>query len=65
MGAAIYPAQGTHPGAAELREICKTQLAAYKAPRYIWILDEPLPRNASGKFVKRTLQESLELADAG
>ena len=49
----------------ELREFCKTQLAAYKAPRYIWILDEPLPRNASGKFVKRALQDSLDIAAAG
>ena len=65
VGAAVYPAPGTSPTAADLREFCKTLLAAYKAPRYIWILDEPLPRNASGKFVKRTLQESLDLADAG
>ena len=65
VGAAIFPTPGTHPTAAELREFCKTQLAAYKAPRYIWILEEPLPRNASGKFVKRTLQESLDIANAG
>ena len=65
VGAAIFPNPGTQPSAQDLREFCKTQLAAYKAPRYIWILDEPLPRNASGKFVKRTLQESLDLAKAG
>jgi acyl-CoA synthetase (AMP-forming)/AMP-acid ligase II len=64
VGAAIFPAPGTQPTAAELREFCKTLLAAYKAPRYIWILDEPLPRNASGKFVKRTLQESLDIEAA-
>tara|TARA_R110001592_G_scaffold363323_1_gene684012 strand:- start:112299 stop:114002 length:1704 start_codon:yes stop_codon:yes gene_type:complete len=65
VGAAIFPNPGTRISAEELREFCKTQLAAYKAPRYIWVLDDPLPRNASGKFVKRTLQESLDLADAG
>lgn len=65
VGAAIFPTPGTRPSPEDIREFCKTQLAAYKAPRYIWILDEPLPRNASGKFVKRTLQESLKLADAG
>ncbi len=65
VGAAIYPAAGARPSVAELREYCKTQLAAYKAPRYIWILDEPLPRNASGKFVKRALQDSLDIAAAG
>jgi acyl-CoA synthetase (AMP-forming)/AMP-acid ligase II len=65
VGAAIFPVPGSHPSAAELREFCKSELAAYKAPRYLWILDEALPRNASGKFVKRSLQENLNLADAG
>jgi len=65
VGAAIFPAEGRHPAAADIREFCKTRLAAYKAPRYIWILDTPLPRNASGKFVKRTLQDSLDIAEAG
>jgi acyl-CoA synthetase (AMP-forming)/AMP-acid ligase II len=64
VGAAIFPAPGTHPSAEDIRAFCKTQLAAYKAPRYIWILDEPLPRNASGKFVKKALQQSLDLAAA-
>ena len=65
VGAAIFPAPGSKPTAQELREFCKTRLAAYKAPRYIWILDEPLPRNASGKFLKRELKEILDVADAG
>ena len=65
VGAAIFPAAGASVSADELREYCKDHLAAYKIPRYIWILDEPLPRNASGKFVKRSLQDSLDTADAG
>jgi acyl-CoA synthetase (AMP-forming)/AMP-acid ligase II len=65
VGAAIFPAPGSKPSAEELREFCKTKLAAYKAPRYIWILDQPLPRNASGKFLKRELREMLDTADAG
>jgi acyl-CoA synthetase (AMP-forming)/AMP-acid ligase II len=65
VGAAIFPAQDTHSTAEEIREFCKTQLAAFKVPRYIWVVDSPLPRNASGKFVKRDLQESLLVADAG
>jgi long-chain acyl-CoA synthetase len=39
-------------------------LAKYKIPRYIWLSHDPLPRNASGKFLKRQLREELELADA-
>ena len=65
VGAAIFPAQDTSLDAAEIREFSKTLLAKFKIPRYIWVLDEPLPRNASGKFVKKELQEALLVADAG
>lgn len=64
VGAAIFPTPGTQPTTQALRDFCKTKLAAYKAPRYVWILEEPLPRNASGKFVKRELQQSLDIAAA-
>ncbi len=65
VGAAIFPAQDSNLSAEQLREFCKTHLAAFKIPRYIWVLDTPLPRNASGKFVKKELQEALLVADAG
>jgi long-chain acyl-CoA synthetase len=28
----------------------------------VWFLDEPLPRNASGKFLKRELRDRLSPA---
>jgi acyl-CoA synthetase (AMP-forming)/AMP-acid ligase II len=65
VGSAIYPREGSRPTAGDIRDFGRSQLAGYKVPRYIWILDEPLPRNASGKFVKRELQNSLDIADAG
>ena len=65
VGAAVFPLQDTHPTPEELRAFCKSHLAAYKVPRYIWILDSPLPRNANGKFVKRELQQSLHVSEAG
>ncbi|MEP5762970.1 MAG: class I adenylate-forming enzyme family protein [Halieaceae bacterium] len=64
VGAAIFPTQDTQPTAEQIREFCKTLLSPYKIPRYIWIVDAPLPRNASGKFVKKELQDALEVADA-
>jgi acyl-CoA synthetase (AMP-forming)/AMP-acid ligase II len=64
VGAAIYAGQDAALTIADIREFCKGHLSAYKVPRYIWILDAPLPRNASGKFVKRELQESLLISDA-
>ena len=64
VGAAIYLRPGGVVSAAQLREFCKPYLAAYKIPRYIWFVPQPLPRNASGKFLKRELQQTLELSDA-
>ncbi len=64
VGAAVCLVADSHLTAQQLRVFCETKIAAYKAPAYIWLLDEPLPRNASGKFVKRQLQQDLDLADA-
>jgi long-chain acyl-CoA synthetase len=50
--------------AAALREHLAAIMARHKIPRYIWILSEPLPRNASGKFLKRELRERLSLSEA-
>jgi acyl-CoA synthetase (AMP-forming)/AMP-acid ligase II len=50
------------PGAPATEDIllawCRLHLAAYKAPRRIWILDSgALPRNYNGKILRRTLRE--------
>jgi len=42
----------------ELLNWCRSNLAPFKAPRRIWILDEGgLPQNHAGKFLRRVLQE--------
>jgi long-chain acyl-CoA synthetase len=42
----------------DLLEWCRSRLAAYKAPRRIWILDPGgLPQNHNGKFLRRVLVE--------
>jgi len=64
VGAAIHLKPGASLDASELRETCGRYIAAFKVPRYLWFMEEPLPRNASGKFVKRALQESLSVGDA-
>jgi acyl-CoA synthetase (AMP-forming)/AMP-acid ligase II len=51
----------TEPGAAdpdELRAFCAERLADYKVPRDYTFLDE-LPRNPTGKVLKRELREQL------
>ncbi|WP_433528403.1 class I adenylate-forming enzyme family protein [Micromonospora sp. CA-263727] len=48
------------PGAAatdeDLREHCRTELARYKVPKYVQLVTE-LPRNDSGKVLKKHLRE--------
>jgi long-chain acyl-CoA synthetase len=59
VGVAIYLHPGSSLTAEELQEFLGASIAKHKVPRYIWILDEQLPRNASGKFLKRDLKERL------
>ncbi len=47
-----------------LRDFLRERLAGFKVPRYIWFIEGALPRNASGKFVKRELRDSLDTAEA-
>jgi long-chain acyl-CoA synthetase len=44
---------------AELRSYLSEKLAKFKVPSKVWFLDQPLPRNANGKFVKRDLRKQL------
>ena len=64
VGAAAVLRPGATLTAAALRDYCAERIAKHKVPRYLWLRDEPLPRNANGKFVKRELKEQCELADA-
>ena len=64
VGAAIVLASGASLEADVLRGYLKERIAGFKVPRYIWFLDQPLPRNASGKFLKPELRKSLDAADA-
>ncbi|WP_237710512.1 AMP-binding enzyme [Saccharopolyspora spinosa] len=48
---------GASATAAELVAYCKQQLAAYKYPRSIEILDE-LPKTATGKILRRQLPDT-------
>jgi acyl-CoA synthetase (AMP-forming)/AMP-acid ligase II len=59
VGAAIVLAPGASLTEDQLRERLADSLAKYKIPERVWFLNESLPRNANGKFVKRELKESL------
>ncbi len=64
VGIAIVVAEGASVTADDIRDHCSKLLASFKIPRYIWLRTEKLPRNASGKFLKRELRDTLNPADA-
>jgi acyl-CoA synthetase (AMP-forming)/AMP-acid ligase II len=56
LKAFVVLADGAHATEDELKEHVKQNLARYKVPREVVFLDE-LPRNATGKVLKRVLAE--------
>lgn len=64
VGAAVVLREGHELAADSLRGHCASLISQHKIPRYIWFMEGELPRNASGKFVKGELRDTLDLADA-
>ncbi len=54
--AVVVPAAGTSPSEADLIAFARDRLAGYKLPKSVDFADE-LPRNPSGKLLKRQLRE--------
>jgi acyl-CoA synthetase (AMP-forming)/AMP-acid ligase II len=56
--AAVELHLGSRASETDLLDWCRGNLAAYKAPRRIWILDAgDLPQNHTGKMLRRSLRE--------
>jgi acyl-CoA synthetase (AMP-forming)/AMP-acid ligase II len=51
----VMPRPGTNPDPAEIIEWSRAEMANYKAPRYVEVVDD-LPQNASGKVLKYELR---------
>lgn len=41
----------------EVQAYCKENLAAYKVPKYVHVLDCDFPRNAPGKILKKEMKK--------
>jgi fatty-acyl-CoA synthase len=54
--AAVVPRPGKTVDADELLRYCRERLAGYKAPKFVAVIEQ-LPKNASGKILKRELRE--------
>jgi acyl-CoA synthetase (AMP-forming)/AMP-acid ligase II len=54
--AVVAPKTGASVDAEEIVELCRRELAGYKKPRRVIFVDE-IPRNPSGKVLKRVLRD--------
>jgi long-chain acyl-CoA synthetase len=59
VGAVVQLVPGAATDAQALREYMALHLAAFKVPIQIELRNEPLPRNANGKIMKRDLKKTL------
>ncbi|MCY4273609.1 MAG: class I adenylate-forming enzyme family protein [bacterium] len=58
-GAAVVLRPGAELNADGLRTHLGGRLAPYKIPAHVWFRRSPLPRNASGKYLKRQVRDEL------
>ncbi|WP_240452281.1 acyl-CoA synthetase [Virgibacillus sp. YIM 98842] len=59
VSAVIVPKQGANLSKEEVEEFCRARLSKFKVPKYIDFTDE-LPKNPSGKVLKRSLRDKYE-----
>ena len=55
--AAVVPKPGSDLDADAVNDHCRAHLAGYKRPKYVTVIDS-LPKNPSGKILKRELRET-------
>ena len=59
VAVAVHLVAGAALTADDLRTFLSTKIAAFMIPSRIVIVDDPLPRNPAGKFLKRQLRQDL------
>jgi long-chain acyl-CoA synthetase len=60
VGAAVVLKPGETVTAQQIQEYVKSQVAAYKYPRHVWLM-EALPKGPTGKILKREIQPPGEV----
>lgn len=61
VGAVLY---GEHVDVETVLDHCREQLADFKIPQYVTVVDQPLPRNPGGKLLKGQLREQVQWGPA-
>ena len=59
VACAVYPKRGREIDADALRKFVESRIAVFKVPTIVEVVSEPLPRNAAGKILKRTLRDEM------
>lgn len=59
VGAVVRARPGARLAPETVQAHVASRLAAFKVPAHVWVVDEELPRNASGKVLKRELRDRL------
>jgi len=59
VGVAILPKAGAVLDLQNLWKFLEGKISAHKVPSHVIVMNEPLPRNAAGKFLKRELQQRM------
>jgi long-chain acyl-CoA synthetase len=59
VACAVYPRPGAALDVEELRAHVARHLAAFKVPSRVFVVDEQLPRGATGKILKRELRDRV------
>ncbi len=62
--AAVVPRKGAAPTEDDILAHCRTHLAGFKTPKHIFFVDS-LPKNPSGKLLKRVLKDRFTLENIG
>jgi acyl-CoA synthetase (AMP-forming)/AMP-acid ligase II len=60
VGAVIVPAAGAQLDVDAVIAYCRANLADFKVPQYVAVSGEPLPRNPSGKLLKKQLRDETD-----
>ncbi|KAF0961303.1 acyl-CoA synthetase [Rhodococcus sp. T7] len=58
VAAVVVPSAGVQLDEKDVVEHCRTRLAGYKVPKYVIVADS-LPKNPSGKILKRVLRDTF------
>ncbi len=59
VAVAVFPKEGAAFTAEDLWKFLDGKISSFKVPNHVVIMNEPLPRNAAGKFLKTALRDGV------